>query len=80
MQWCIEDDNFGFRIELKDRPLTRGGILSTISSIYDPLGLIAPFLSHGKIILQQLCRDKKDCDDSLSDQQKCHNGQDGDKS
>ena len=29
IQWCIESDTFQFRIEVKDRPLTRRGILST---------------------------------------------------
>ena len=54
VHWCVENDSFGFRNELKDRPLTRRGILSTVSSVYDPLGLAAPFLLKGKIILQQL--------------------------
>ena len=39
VQWCIEIDSFKFRIILKDRPLTRRGILATVCSIYDPLGL-----------------------------------------
>ena len=42
VEWCIESDAFKFRIELKDKPCTRRGILATISSIFDPLGLIAP--------------------------------------
>ena len=45
--WCIESDMFNFRIELKDKPCTRRGILSTISSIYDPLGFIAPVVLVG---------------------------------
>lgn len=39
VEWNIENDVFKFRITLKDKPLTRRGILSTVSSIYDPLGL-----------------------------------------
>ena len=38
IQWCVESDTFQFRIVLGDRPLTRRGILSTINSVYDPLG------------------------------------------
>ena len=30
--WCIEDDTIGFRIEHKDKPLTRRGILPTVCS------------------------------------------------
>ena len=54
--WCIESDTFNFRIELKDKPCTRRGILSTISSIYDPLGFIAPVVLVGKKILQDTCQ------------------------
>ena len=57
VHWCIETDTLQFRIELKDKPLSRRGILSTVSSIYDPLGLVAPVILQGKRILQELCRD-----------------------
>jgi hypothetical protein len=48
MEWCIESDSFWFRITLKDRLLTRRGVLATISSIYDSLGLVASVLLTGK--------------------------------
>ena len=51
VHWCIESDAFKFRIELKDKPCTRRGILATISKIFDPLGLIAPVILVGKQIL-----------------------------
>jgi len=53
--WCVESDTFNFRIERKDKPCTRRGILSTISSIYDPLGFIAKVVFVGKKILQDIC-------------------------
>ena len=55
------------RITLHDTPLTRRGILSTISSIYDPLGFVAPVLLMGKQLLQELCRDRVDWDDPVPD-------------
>jgi len=58
--WCIQNDCFGFRITLKDRPLTKRGVLSSIRSLYDPLGLASPFLLQGKLLLQQLCAEKKE--------------------
>ncbi|XP_067026397.1 uncharacterized protein [Acropora muricata] len=58
VHWCIESDAFKFRIELKDRPCTRRGILATISTIFDPLGLIAPVVLVGKQILQEICHGK----------------------
>ncbi len=67
VQWCIESDVFQFRITLKDHPCTRRGILSTISSIYDPLGFLAPVLLDGKCLLQMLCKDKVDWDDPVPD-------------
>lgn len=67
VQWCVEGDSFQFRITLKDRPFTRRGILSTVSSIYDPLGFAAPTLLEGKKILQELCREKADWDDPVPD-------------
>ena len=58
VQWFVESDELGFKIVLKDKPLTRRGILSTISSIYDPIGMAAPILLPGKRILQDLCKAK----------------------
>ena len=48
VQWFVESDELHFGVELNDRPLTRRGILSTVSSVYNPLGLISPFLLQGK--------------------------------
>ena len=36
INWFIESDTFSFRIELKDNPCARRGILWMISSFYDP--------------------------------------------
>ncbi|KAK3715792.1 hypothetical protein QZH41_001220 [Actinostola sp. cb2023] len=57
VQWCIESDTLRFKIELSNRPPTRRGILSTVSSVFDPLGVLSPLVLVGKGILQQLCRD-----------------------
>ena len=67
--WCIENDTLGFHVTLKDVPLTRRGILSSISSICDPLGIASPFLLKGKLILQQIVAEKKDWDEQLSEVQ-----------
>ena len=63
--WCVENDGLQFRIELQDRPVTRRGILSTVGSIYDPNGYLAPVTLKGKQILQQMCRDRLDWDDPV---------------
>ena len=59
VECCIQSDTFGFRIAVNDKPITRRGILSVVTSIFDPLGLVAPFSLPAKLILQELVRDKK---------------------
>ena len=67
VKWCVESDTFQFRIVVKDNALTRRGVLSTVCSIFDPLGLIAPVVLQGKQILQSLCRDQLDWDEPIPD-------------
>nr|XP_039251003.1 uncharacterized protein LOC120328550 [Styela clava] len=63
--WCIESDDFQFKIEIKDLPFTRRNILSSVSSIFDPVGFLAPVVLRGKMILQELCKEKYDWDDPV---------------
>ena len=67
VQWYIEADEFQFKVEVKENPLTRKGVLSTVASLYDPLGFVAPFKLVGKQILQALCRDKVGWDEELTE-------------
>ncbi|XP_028413601.1 uncharacterized protein LOC114536441 [Dendronephthya gigantea] len=66
--WCIESDTFQFRITLKDKPFTRRGILSTVSSVYDPLGIVCPVILTGKLILRELVQQKADWDELVSEE------------
>jgi len=43
-------------------------MLSTISSVYDPLGLSSPFFLKGNKLLQSLCNSKLDWDDPVDDE------------
>lgn len=56
VEWNIERDVFQFRLNLPSHPTTRRGILATVASVYDPLGLIAPVILKGKAILQEISR------------------------
>jgi len=67
IQWNVSSDNFGFAIAIKERPPTRRGILSIVSSIYDPLGFVAPFTLPAKLLLQDLCRQRLGWDDPMTD-------------
>lgn len=40
LQWCADTDKFKFRTTAQEQPQTRRGILSVVSSLYDPLGLL----------------------------------------
>ena len=52
--WDLEKDNFTFQVSPPDKPFTRRGVLSIVNSVYDPLGLAAPVLLEGRLLLQQL--------------------------
>ena len=41
--WKAEDDLFGFEVTTMQKPMTRRGVLSTLSSIYDPMGFLSPY-------------------------------------
>ncbi|XP_028411636.1 uncharacterized protein LOC114534738 [Dendronephthya gigantea] len=68
VRWNVSSDKFGFSIVVKDRPATRRGILSVVSSVFDPLGFVAPFVLKAKQILQDLCRLKLRWDDPIPDE------------
>ena len=65
ISWCIESDCFKFHIVVQDRLFTQRGIPSTVSTVYDPLGFLAPLLLVGKRLLQELCKGKVDWDDPI---------------
>ena len=53
---------------MKDRPLTRRGILLTVSSVIDPHGLVSPYVLMGKQILRELVRDSDEWDEHIPDE------------
>ena len=69
VQWDYEDDKFQFNISMKDKPFTRRGILSVVSSLFDPLGFVAPAVLKAKYILQSLCREGLGWDEEIRDEQ-----------
>ena len=54
--WDTERDVLTFRITKPSKPETKRGILSVLSSVYDPLGLISPFILNARRIAQELFR------------------------
>ena len=64
--WDTNNDHFTFKHEAPSKPDTRRGVLSTVASVFDPLGIISPFILKGRIIVQETCRIKSDWDTPLS--------------
>ena len=65
VKWCVEIDNIGFNVTIKERPFTRRGITSVVSSVFDPLDTASPFVLPAKILLQDLCRKKVGWDEQI---------------
>ncbi len=61
LQWGVERDCFQFVIKNKLKPATRRRILSVTSSLYDPLGFVAPVVHvvmPVKRVMQDLCKER----------------------
>lgn len=63
--WCVESDSFKFKLEVKQQSLTRRGMLSTTSSVFDPLGFLSPVTLSAKMLQQELCRRNCGWDDAI---------------
>ena len=65
INWQVHSDEFTFDVHLPKRPFTRRGILSTVASLYDPLGFAVPVILEAKALLQKLCKQRIDWDDPI---------------
>ena len=54
--WHPPSDVLGVKVAELAHPCTRRGLLSPIMSIFDPLGIISPFLLPLKLLLQRLTK------------------------
>ena len=68
MIWNVEEDCFEFNVQLQDKPITRRGILSVRSTIFDPLGFVSPFILPAKHIGQEAIRHGLEYDDKLPEE------------
>ena len=65
-----ESDTFSIQIKEKEPVCTKRGVLSLMSSVYDPLGLVGPCILRAKMIFQDECRRGKGWDEPLSEDNK----------
>ena len=63
--WNPGTDVLQIKVTAKDVPLTKRGILSYTSSIFDPLGILAPIILEPKLIIQSLWKQKIDWDSEI---------------
>ncbi|KAF4514245.1 UNVERIFIED_CONTAM: hypothetical protein B566_EDAN019534, partial [Ephemera danica] len=66
VRWNTESDTLEIILNLPDRPHSRRGILGCVSSLYDPLGFVAPMTLVPRQLLQELCRSGVGWDSILS--------------
>ncbi len=69
IQWSTETNMFTFKVQIQAKQSTRRGIISVVSSIYDPLGFLVPVILPAKQLLRNLCTDKKGWDEEIQDDQ-----------
>lgn len=54
LSWGLKTDSFTFRVSREEKPFTRRGVLSTVNSLYDPLGFVAPITMHSKALMREI--------------------------
>ena len=55
--WDEREDTLGFRLRPQRGNITKRGVLSEVSAVFDPLGIAAPFTVRAKVMMQHLwCR------------------------
>lgn len=60
--WDIRSDIFTYSASTIIKPFTRRGVLSTVNSVFDPLGLVAPVTIQGRALLRELSSQLSDWD------------------
>ena len=65
LRWDVREDSFIFSPRVREVPETKRGVVSFVSSIFDPCGFIAPYTLRGKCLIQELWRQNVDWDESL---------------
>ena len=63
--WDLHSDSFTFRVGIEDKPFTRRGILSTLHSVYDPLGFASPVILRGRLLFRDITEFSPAWDDLL---------------
>ncbi|XP_064077911.1 uncharacterized protein LOC135195560 [Macrobrachium nipponense] len=68
LSWDLNTYYFMFQLSFENKPITHRGILSTINSTYDLLGILAPIIIYEKLVLRSLVSETVDWDHLISDE------------
>lgn len=67
VRWFVQTDELGFEIKNLNRPETNRGILSSLCSLYDPLGFAAPVALTARALTQDIWKAKIDWNQPLEE-------------
>ena len=67
VKWAIANDQFTFNTDIKTANPTKRGVLRVTSSIFDPLGLLSPFVVRAKLLIQELWRKRLGWDENIGE-------------
>ena len=70
MKWNTETDCLCFSVQIRKPATTKRGVLSQLSSVFDPLGVLVPYLFVAKCLIQTLWQKGKDWDEPLENEDK----------
>ncbi|XP_070556537.1 uncharacterized protein [Ptychodera flava] len=64
--WLAEEDVFTFQLNLPEKfVFWKRNFLKKIATLFDPLGMLAPYIIRAKILLQEMWAAGLDWDDTL---------------
>ena len=63
--WNSKMDMLQIKVSDRETTMTKRGILSYTSSIFDPLGILSPIILEPKLIIQSLWKETVDWDDEI---------------
>eukprot|EP00795_Rhopilema_esculentum_P004212 gene4212-20399_t len=70
LKWNPEEDTLGISMEavldVKNGKVTKREVLSRLSKVNDPLGIVGPVAVTAKLIFQDICKENKDWDEPVS--------------
>lgn len=67
IQWDPTTDDISFQMDIT---WTKRGVLSQLEKLFDPCGLLSPFLVTGKTLMQQLWKKEQDGNQELDEEDK----------